>query len=190
MASEDMNKEESKQQSVSTQKKMDHQEHTSQHNSQQDKRLLKSFWPDDLAQKETACDKFKTFLLRLKAVIPLLVSLFLIYLITFVYLFTFCVPLVWETYNDNTDFFFDNPSSLPGIRKMPKVYHYLLFISTIVMFLIINFSFFRAAFTPAGSLPNEYEWDVKEETLCLFKSKNQGPNGILDIDVDRVSSWF
>lgn len=43
MASEDMNKEESKQQSVSTQKKMDHEEHTSQHNSQQDKRLLKSF---------------------------------------------------------------------------------------------------------------------------------------------------
>lgn len=136
--------------------------------------------------KETAWEKFENLRLKIKAIIPLLVSLFLIYLITFVYIFTYWVPLVWGDYNDNTDFFFDDPNSLPFMRKLPKFYHYLIFITTILLFLTINYSFFSAALIPAGTLPSEYEWDVKDETLSIFRKKNQQSDDILSIDVDRA----
>jgi hypothetical protein len=169
-----------------TLRRMDHEEHTTLKNSEQNNRLLKAFNPHDFMFKESGWEKFENLRLRIKAVIPLLVSLFLIYLITFVYIFTYWVPLVWGGYNDNTDFFFDDPDSLPFMRKMPKFYHYLIFVTTIILFFIINYSFFCAALIPAGTLPSEYEWDVRDETMAIFKKTNQQSDEILNIDVDRA----
>ena len=112
----------------------------------------------------------------------------MIYLISMVYIFTYLLPLVFEEYNERTNFFFKDPDDLPGMRKAPDAIKWILLVLTILMFLIINISFFRAAFTPAGSLPFDHEWDVRKEVLDMFKNKNQLSNDRLDIDIDHVST--
>lgn len=68
---------------------MNHEENTSSHRTNRANDLLRQFNPKDLVQKASTKERIQTFLLRVKAVIPLVVSLFMIYLITFVYLFTY-----------------------------------------------------------------------------------------------------
>lgn len=166
---------------------MNHEENTSSHRTNRANDLLRQFNPKDLVQKASTKERIQTFLLRVKAVIPLVVSLFMIYLITFVYLFTYWVPLVFEDFNKSTNFFFEDTDDLPGLRKAPHPIRVALMGIIIYLFIIINISFFRAAFTPAGSLPVDHEWDIKDETLNLFKHKNQLSEDILDIDVECVS---
>lgn len=167
-------------------KPVDQEEHTSSKNTQRIENLLKDFNPSELIQKTSTKERLSTLLLKIKAIIPLAVSLFMIYLITFVYLFTYCVPIVFDGYNDKTNFFFDDPNELPGLRKLPHGLRVVMLVLTICFFIIINISFFRAAYTPAGNLPNNYEWDVRSETLSLFYRKNQMNKDLLSIDIDRV----
>lgn len=68
---------------------IDHEEHSSYPEVEKVSKLLKDFKPEELIQKATTKEKLQSFLLRVKAVTPLFVSLFMIYLISGVYIFTY-----------------------------------------------------------------------------------------------------
>jgi hypothetical protein len=96
--------------------------------------------------------------------------------------------MIFDEYNDNTYFFYDDKDKVPGLNKLPKALQACIGGFTLLMFVLINISFFKAAFTPAGSLPTDHEWDIREKTLNIFKHKNQLSKDLLDVDLDRVST--
>jgi hypothetical protein len=113
---------------------IDHEEHSSYPDVDKVNKLLRDFKPEELIQKPTAREKIQTFLLRVKAVIPLFVSLSMIYLIFGVYMMTYIVPLIFDHFNDHTYFFYDDKDKIPGMRKLPKTFHCLLGGFTVIMF--------------------------------------------------------
>lgn len=95
-------------------------EDTSTNNQKRFDNLARDFDPNDLAPKLSTRDTFEYYWLRLKAIMPLLVALSMIYYITGVYIFTYCIGLISDDWNNKSNFFHHDPDDLPGLRKMPK----------------------------------------------------------------------
>lgn len=150
-------------------------------------KLLKDFRPEELGDKPTARDYLGALLLKIKAVIPMLIAIFLIWFVSGVYIFTYWVPLVFDDWNDWSYSFYEDKDKIPGIRKIPKSFQCILAGSVVVMFLIINISFFRAAFTHPGSLCKDEEWALRRDTLEMFHHKNQKGTDQLSIDIKKVT---
>ncbi|CAI2362342.1 unnamed protein product [Moneuplotes crassus] len=123
---------------------------------------------DDLGEKSTFRDSLRVFCLNLKSVLPMVIAILIIYFVSLVYIFTYCVPLVFEDWNDWSYFFYEDKDKIPGVRKLPKSIQCVIAGVMVFLFLIINISFFRAAFTSPGSLKRSEEWSLREDCLAMF----------------------
>ena len=107
----------------------------------------------------------------------------MIYYIFFVYLFTYCLPLISDEWNHNTHFFHHNDHDLPGIHQIDISFRCCLVGLVGVLFLLVNISFYRAVWTPPGTLPNAEEWDMTRH-IQMFYSDTKAPGAdMLDIDI-------
>ena len=147
--------------------------------------ILKGFDPKELVPKQSLYDKVQMSLLKLKSLLPLIVTVGLIYFLGLMYIFTYCLPLVSDNYNDNTYFFYQDDDKIEGLRQLPGAIKVEIMIFALCLFIMINISLIRAIYTPAGGLPGDYEWDIKDEVLTIFKHKNQLTENPLDIDIDK-----
>jgi len=169
---------------------IDHEESRTHPDADRITKLLKDFRPEELGDKLTGREMIIMFFLKVKAIIPMLVSIFLIYYLSAIYIFTYWVPLVFDDWNDWSYFFYDDEDKIPGMRKLPKTFQCILAGSMIILFLLINISFYLAASTPPGSLPKEEEWTLRKDTMSMFKHRNQINNDVLSIDIDNVSQFY
>ena len=166
---------------------IDHEEHRSTPDINRVNRLLKDFKPEELGDRLTGREAITMFFLKAKAVIPMLVALFMIYFIGGVYIFTYLLPLVSDDYNSWSYFFYEDEDRIPGLRKLPKSLRYLHMSVIMIMYGVIQIAFYRAALTSPGNLPKDEEWTLREDTLDMFRFRNQVSDDILDIDIDKVN---
>ena len=169
---------------------IDHEEHRSTPDLNRINKLLQDFKPEELGDKLTAGEYLTMFVLKAKAIIPMLVALFMIYFIGGVYIFTYLIPLVSDDYNGWSYFFYEDEDRIPGMRKLPKSLQYIHLSIVVIIYMLIQVAFYRAAYTSPGALPQEKEWTLRQDTLEMVKHKNQVSGDILDIDIQKVFFYF
>ena len=116
----------------------------------------------------------------------MIVTLTLIHFLGLMYIFTYLLPFISDSYNDNTYFFYHDVHKIEGLRQLPQVIKIGIMVVALTFYIIINISLTRAIYTPAGSIPTDREWDIREDVLTIFKKKNQLTENPLDLDIDRA----
>ncbi|CAI2362214.1 unnamed protein product [Moneuplotes crassus] len=165
-------------------KYIDHEEIKTTPDMNRIAKLLQHFRPEELGEKPTARDYLSMLCLKLKSILPMSIAVFIIYYVSVVYIFTYCIPLVFNDWNGWGYFFYEDKDKIPGLRKIPKGLQCILAGSMVLLFLVINISFFRAAFTSPGTLEKEEEWALRKDCLDMFKQKdNYTRDDVLSIDI-------